>query len=362
MTTIRPTSIDELAHAVTTHPRLTVRGGGTKPALASAAPDVTVLDMRDVAGIVEYQAAECTFTARAGTPLAEIERALAPHGQHLPFDPPLADAGATLGGAVASGVNGSCRYRFGGIRDFVIGARIVDGRGQLITSGGKVVKNAASFLLHQALVGSCGTLGVIAELTFKVFPAAEAHATVRVDAGDIAAAVTLVNVVERARFDLEAIDIEAPGTVWIRLGGFREALSQRVRALEDVLRGAASASRPSIEASFGDADAAVWQAARGLSWATPGWALVRVPTTLRNLVELDAALAGSGAVRRYPVAGNVALVAWPSSVDDIGVLLRDRGLVGQVLRGATAQRFVGATQANPFATRLKAVLDPDGRF
>ena len=95
-------------------------------------------------------------------------------------------AGATIGGTVAAGVSGSCRYRFGGIRDFLIGVRVVDGEGRVIRSGGKVVKNAAGFLLHQAMVGSCGRLGVVAELTFKVFPAPEAHATVRVDAGDLA--------------------------------------------------------------------------------------------------------------------------------------------------------------------------------
>ena len=93
------------------------------------------------------------------------------HGQYLPFDPPLTAAGATIGGTVAAGINGPCRYRFGGIRDFLIGARIVDGEAAHPAGGGKVVKNAAGFLLHQAMVGSCGTLGVLAELTFKVFPA-----------------------------------------------------------------------------------------------------------------------------------------------------------------------------------------------
>ena len=90
-----------------------------------------------------------------------------------------------------------------------------------------MVKNAAGFLLHQALVGSCGTLGILAELTFKVFPAAEAHATIRVGAADLASAAALMAAVQRARFDLEALDLEPPGTVWLRLGGFREALADR---------------------------------------------------------------------------------------------------------------------------------------
>ena len=154
----------------------------------AASPGTPTLDLAALAGIVEHTPEECTFTALAGTRISDIERLLAQHGQYLPFDPPLAVAGATLGGTVAAGVNGSCRYRYGGARDFLIGARIVDGRGRLTRSGGKVVKNAAGFLLHQALVGSCGTLGILAELTFKVFPAAEAHATIRVDAADLASA------------------------------------------------------------------------------------------------------------------------------------------------------------------------------
>ena len=151
-----------------------------------------MLDLSRLAGIVEHtprNARSRRWRARA-SPTSSARSP--PHGQYLPFDPPLAAAGATIGGTVAAGVNGSCRYRFGGIRDFLIGARLVDGDGRIIHSGGKVVKNAAGFLLHQAMVGSCGRLGVVAELTFKVFPAPAAHATVRVDAGDLASALALM--------------------------------------------------------------------------------------------------------------------------------------------------------------------------
>ena len=96
-----------------------------------------MLDLSGLAGIVAYTPEECTFTALAGTRIAEIERALAAHGQYLPFDPPLAAAGATLGGTVAAGLNGSCRYRFGGIRDFLIGARIVDGEGRILQAAAR---------------------------------------------------------------------------------------------------------------------------------------------------------------------------------------------------------------------------------
>jgi glycolate oxidase FAD binding subunit len=252
-------------------------------------------------------------------------------------------------------VNGSCRYRFGGIRDFIIGARLVDGRGQVIASGGKVVKNAAGFLLHQALVGSCGSLGVIVEITCKVFPAPEAHATLRVDTPDIAAATALVAAVQRARFDLDAIDVEAPGTVWVRLGGFRDAMPPRVSALQQLLG-------PAAQTIAGDDDEAVWRATRAFGWLPDGWSLVRVPTTLPRVASLDAALGRHGARRRYAVAGNVALVGWPGSLDDLDALLHDSRLGGQVLLGPRGRPFIGEGRDNEFGARLEGVLDPDGRF
>jgi glycolate oxidase FAD binding subunit len=353
--TLRPASVAALEALVPAHPRLRLRGGGTKRALSGAVPEVPTLDLSALAGIVEHTPEECTFTALAGTPIAAIEHVLAAHGQYLPFDPPLAAAGATLGGTVAAGLNGSCRYRYGGVRDFIIGARIVDGRGRLTHSGGKVVKNAAGFLLHQALVGSCGTLGILAELTFKVFPAAESHATMRVAAADAASAAALIAEVQRARFDLEALDLEAPATVWLRFGGYREALPGRVAAVQRVLGDLA-------EVLLGDDDAAVWDATREFSWVPPRALLVRVPVTLPKLPGLDAALARYDARRRYTVAGNLALIAWSDSPDTLSDTLRQMELTGQMLFGPSGRRFIGAATPNVFEERLRGVMDPDGRF
>jgi glycolate oxidase FAD binding subunit len=356
MTILQPTSIAELAAAIPQRPRWSVRGGGTKPGLARAGDDHAVLDLSRLAGIVEHTPEECTFTARAGTPVVEIERALAPHGQYLPFDPPLAAAGATIGGTVAAGINGSCRYRFGGIRDFLIGVRLVDGEGRIVQSGGKVVKNAAGFLLHQAMVGSCGRLGVVAELTFKVFPAPAAHATVRVDAGDLESSLSLMAAVQRERFDLEAIDLTPPGVLTLRLGGAVEALGQRVAALKDAVgRGG--------QILVGEDEAAVWREARELSWVAAGGALVRVPLSLPQVRGLDAALAtDDGCVRRYAVAGNLAWVSWRAPIEGLDGILRRHGLVGQVLAGAAGAAFIGACAPNPFEQRLRSVMDPSGRL
>jgi glycolate oxidase FAD binding subunit len=352
---LQPTSVAALAAIVPAHARLTVRGGGTKQALSRAVPETPAVDLSALAGFVEHTPEECTFTALAGTRIAEIERVLAAHGQYLPFDPPLAAAGATLGGTVAAGLNGSCRYRFGGIRDFIIGARIVDGRGRVTQSGGKVVKNAAGFLLHQALVGSCGTLGILAELTFKVFPAAEAHATIRVDSADLGSAAAVVAQVQRAGFDFEAIDLEPPATVWLRLGGFQEALPTRVATLRSGLgRG--------THVMGEEDEQGVWRNAREFAWAPSGWPLVRVPITLPVLPSLDETLGRYGALRRYSVAGNLALISWNDSLDTLADVLRDMRLVGQVLLGPGGRRFIGALVPNAFEERLRGVMDPDRRF
>ena len=177
--TLAPRSLAELQEAVAASAPapLRIRGGGSKrPPPAEG----TTLDLRQLSGVVAYNPAEGVITVLGGTRVRDVQRVLGEHGQYLPFDPPLLDAGATIGGMVAAGLSGPGRYRYGGIRDFVIGAAVVDGEGRLVRSGGQVVKNAAGFLLHHALVGSAGRYGAIGEMSFKVFPRPEARATVRV--------------------------------------------------------------------------------------------------------------------------------------------------------------------------------------
>ncbi|NJN81466.1 MAG: FAD-binding protein, partial [Caldilineaceae bacterium] len=166
---IQVQSIDDVVEAVRSGLWLHPVGGGSKPAL-STPRDRAALEMRSLTGILEYDPGEYTITALAGTGLSEVQATLAANGQYLPFDPPLADRGATLGGTVAAGLSGPGRVRYGGVRDFLIGVRFVDGRGRLVRGGGKVVKNAAGFDLPKLFVGSLGTLGLLVETTFKVFP------------------------------------------------------------------------------------------------------------------------------------------------------------------------------------------------
>lgn len=155
-----PRTPEEVAEAVRSGAKLLPRGGGSKPALSQAPAGVEVLEMGGLAGIVEYRPEEFVIIALAGTPLSEVKELLRRHQQYLPFDPPLAAAGATLGGTVAAGLSGPMRHRFGGVRDFILGVRLVDGKGRLVRGGGKVVKNAAGFDLPKLMVGSLGQLGV----------------------------------------------------------------------------------------------------------------------------------------------------------------------------------------------------------
>lgn len=171
---MKPASVEEVQDAVTRHARLLPHGRATKPPLGSAPEEVVRLDMTGFSTITEYEPDEFTFTAGSGASLREIEKTLSENCQYLPFEPPLIDEGASLGGTVAAGLSGSGRLRFGGVRDFVIGARFVDGTGKLVHGGGKVVKNAAGFDLPKLMVGGMGRLGVLIDLTFKVFPAPRA--------------------------------------------------------------------------------------------------------------------------------------------------------------------------------------------
>lgn len=157
---------------------LSLRGGGSK---AFAAPPSAgqVLDTRALAGIVAYEPTELVVTAWAGTPLAELEAVLADKGQCLPFEPPRFGPDATLGGMVASGLSGPARASVGSARDYVLGTQIVNGRGELLSFGGQVMKNVAGYDISRLMAGSWGTLGLIAQVSLKVLPVAPAEATLR---------------------------------------------------------------------------------------------------------------------------------------------------------------------------------------
>ncbi|MEO8486881.1 MAG: glycolate oxidase subunit GlcE [Betaproteobacteria bacterium] len=155
--------------AVAKHAPLRVRGGGTKDFYGERLAG-DVLDVRPVAGIVDYEPTELVITARAGTTIDEIEATMHAAGQMLAFEPPRFAAGGTLGGAIASGLSGPRRPYAGAARDLVLGVKVIDGTGRALAFGGRVMKNVAGFDVSRLMTGAMGTLGVITEVSLKCLP------------------------------------------------------------------------------------------------------------------------------------------------------------------------------------------------
>lgn len=149
--------------------RLTIAGSGTKRFYAGDIEDEK-LDVTGHRGIVSYEPTELVVTARAGTPLAELEAALADKGQMLAFEPPWFGESATLGGTIACGFSGPRRPYAGAARDFVLGTRIINGKGEILHFGGEVMKNVAGYDVSRLMVGALGSLGVLLEISLKVLP------------------------------------------------------------------------------------------------------------------------------------------------------------------------------------------------
>ncbi|WP_137925029.1 glycolate oxidase subunit GlcE [Cupriavidus sp. 2SB] len=166
--------VDTIREAGSKKQPLRFRGGGTKDFYGQSLVG-DIVDTRGYAGIVDYDPAELVITARCGTELREIEAVLAESGQCLPFEPPhfridSAQSTATIGGAFAAGLSGPRRQSVGALRDFVLGAKLVDGNAQLLSFGGQVMKNVAGYDVSRLLAGSLGTLGLVTEISLKVLP------------------------------------------------------------------------------------------------------------------------------------------------------------------------------------------------
>jgi glycolate oxidase FAD binding subunit len=201
--------------------KLVIKGSGSKLFLAPAHEGVT-LDTRAHSGIVEYDPKELVIVVKCGTRVADVEKTMADAAQMLAFEPPHFGEGATIGGMVATGVSGPRRAYAGAVRDFVLGAKVIDGKGDHLSFGGKVMKNVAGFDVSRLLVGSFGSLGVITEVAFKCLPLPKAQAT-RVFDMDTAKAIEAMN-----RWYAEADPITATtwvdGKLYVRFAGAEPAV------------------------------------------------------------------------------------------------------------------------------------------
>ena len=168
--------VERIRAAAASATPLRIRGGGSKDFYGQALQG-EILDTRALNGIVSYEPSELVVTARAGTLLAELEAVLAGQGQYLAFEPPHFGAGATIGGMVAAGLAGPARPAAGAVRDYVLGVQMVNGKAELLSFGGQVMKNVAGYDVSRLMAGSLGTLGVVTEVSLKVLPQATAQAT-----------------------------------------------------------------------------------------------------------------------------------------------------------------------------------------
>ena len=217
-------TLDQLVTAIRSahdsHTPLRIRGAGSKDFYGGMLAG-DVLDVGVYKGIVAYEPTELYITAKCGTPLAEIEAALADKDQMLACEPPHFGS-ATVGGCVAAGLAGPRRQQAGAVRDFMLGAKLIDGTGQVLDFGGQVMKNVAGYDVSRLLAGSLGTLGVLAEVTLKVLPRPVAEQTLVFELGE-SDAITRLN-----QWGGQPLPISASfwhqGRLWLRLSGARAAV------------------------------------------------------------------------------------------------------------------------------------------
>ena len=218
--------IAELCERVRDHAErkaaLRIRGGGSKDFYGDGAREGEVVEMGVCSGIVAYEPRELVVTVRAGTPVEEVEQALDREGQMLPFEPPRFGRSATIGGTVACGLSGPRRPYAGAVRDYVLGMRIVNGKGEDLSFGGRVIKNVAGYDVSRLMAGALGTLGILTEMSFKVLPRPGAEATLAFEL-DEAEAIRRANAWAGQPLPLSATAWEA-GTLRVRLSGSAPAV------------------------------------------------------------------------------------------------------------------------------------------
>lgn len=355
---LRPESEEQLAEIVrgATGP-LSVRGGATRHVPGAGA----ALTTAGLTGITLYEPGALTLVARAGTPMEEVEAALAAEGQRLPFEPmdhrPLMSTTGTptIGGAVAMNVSGPRRVQAGACRDSLIGVRFVDGAGTVIKNGGRVMKNVTGYDLVKLMAGARGSLGILSEVSFKVLPAAPTQATLRLTGLDARQAVAAMSAGLTSPFEVNAAAHDpARGETWLRIEGLEGSVAYRADALRTVLS-------PFGEAALLDPDAstAIWAEVRDARAfeGTDGdvWRLSVRPSHTPDLVAragAEAALLDWG--------GGLVWLRLPEGTDLRARLGDFKGHATRVRGGGEAQPEAPALAA--LTSGIRSKFDPRGLF
>lgn len=349
----QPTTIESAAECIGQSSKLQIVGAQTKPALTQELSGADRLSTLGLTGVTDYQPREFLITALAGTTLQQLLEVLAGENQYLPFEPPRVEDGATLGGTVAAALSGAGRLKYGGLRDFLMGVRLVDGLGKVVTGGGRVVKNSAGYDLPKLIAGCCGRLALIVEVTLKVFPRPEHRLSLQRTFESVERAMEMCGRISRASLDLEALEITPPGCMMVRIAGPGAATVRNRERLEEITGG-----------PWSDMEEASWESFSRWSHVHPGERLTRVPVAPSQILDLEAALVELCVTRRYGAAGNVAWIQWPADkpIRILDETLDQLHLPGTMLTGTTARCRIGRRPDAEVAARVEQAFDPLRRF
>jgi glycolate oxidase FAD binding subunit len=334
---------------------LRLRGAQTKHFYGETVQAEAVLDLRDYRGIVSYEPTELVITARCGTPLRELEAALAERKQMLAFEPPHFGDGATVGGMVAAGLSGPTRASVGAVRDFVLGAVLMDARGELLNFGGQVMKNVAGYDAARLLAGSLGVLGPIVQVSLKVLPIPPARATLAIDMA-APQALNLLNAWAGQPLPIVA-SAWLQERLMLRLQGAAAAVRSAVTRLSD----SHGAQCWSEEASL-----AFWDDLREHRLAAlnaPLWR-ISLPSTAPMLpIESPQVIEWGGALRWVRSAASPAQVRAAAAAAGGSATWFDRSADGLTKAAHCAPVFDALAPATlTLHRRLKQAFDPRGIF
>ena len=369
---MRPADVGELveivAGAAASGGRLELRGGGSKAAVG-APREAAVVEMTGFAGVIDYDPAELVLTARAGTPLAEIEALVLSQGQMLAFEPfdhgPIfgrASGDATIGGVIAAGVSGSRRVSRGAARDHLLGFKAVSGRGEAFIGGAKVVKNVTGYDLPKLMTGSWGRLAALTEITLKVLPRPEVALTLVLEGLKPRAAQAAMSRAMGSQADVAAAG-HSLGLTAFRLEGFGPSVTARHASLEALL---ADVGKVRV---LEDAEAKTfWRGLRDLDMLQDGRPLWRVSTAPSRACQIIETLGPLGVRWLMDWAGGLI---WLTFDGEPAVVRQAADAVGghvMLLRAPEALRAV--TPALPpqppgvraLEARVRGAFDPYGVF
>jgi glycolate oxidase FAD binding subunit len=366
---------DQIRSAAADGQCLSIQGGGSKSFYGNVSHHDALLDTRDLSGIVSHEPSELCLTAWAGTPLAEVQAALLAHGQCLPFEPPHFGGAATVGGMVAAGLSGPSRAVVGGVRDFVLGIHLINGKGESLQFGGQVMKNVAGYDLSRAVSGSMGQLGLITQVSLKVLPIAPASATLQFNGLQEADALSLLHHWGRQPLPMlasawlrdETLQPAQP-VLFVRLAGARAAVDAALTVLrtDAEQRGAECRLLPPEQAER-DWDAHTQQQVPVFTPAPhPNHALWRLsvaPTAPVATGFNTACIEWQGGVRWVWAAASRAneLRAWATQHGGHATLFRASTQGGNADKQVGAFSPLGPLQAQ-LQERLRHAFDPQGVF